>query len=78
MDIPEETRFLILESFHDYRNGPGLLEKKIEDFHRIHIPHNTIYRVFARSRVYQSEYEKEKAEEVGPIRAGAFHVPLAG
>lgn len=44
-DLHEETRFLILESFHDYRIGPVYLEKKIEEVHGIHIPHNTIYRV---------------------------------
>lgn len=44
-DLHEETRFLILESFHDYRIGPVHLEKKIEEVHGIHIPHNTIYRV---------------------------------
>jgi putative transposase len=44
-DIHEETKFLILTSFHDYKIGPAHLEKKIEEIHRIHIPHNTIYRV---------------------------------
>jgi putative transposase len=44
-DIPEETRFLIFASFHDYRIGLVNLEKKKEEVHRIHIPHNTIYRV---------------------------------
>ena len=44
-DIHEETQFLILESYHDCRIGPVHLEKKIEEIHGIHIPHNTIYRV---------------------------------
>jgi len=36
-DIHEETRFLILESYHDYRLGPVHLEKKIEEVHGMHI-----------------------------------------
>jgi len=77
-DIHEETRFLILDSYHDYRIGPVHLEKKIEEVHGLHIPHNTIYRVLLGSWVHRTEYEKKKAEKVGPIRAGAFHVTLAG
>lgn len=44
-DIHEEIRFLIVESFQDYRIGPVHLEKKRKEVHGIHIPHNTIYRV---------------------------------
>jgi len=44
-EIAEETRILILENFHAHSVGPISLEKKIEEVHGIHIPHNTIYQV---------------------------------
>jgi len=40
-----ETELLVLEAHDRHDLGPTLLEKKIEEVHGIHIPHNTIYRI---------------------------------
>jgi putative transposase len=43
--IDARTEKLILESYRANNVGPTYLEKKIEEVHGIHIPHNRIYRV---------------------------------
>lgn len=43
--IDERMETLILETYRANNAGPTHLEKKIEETHGIHIPHNRIYRV---------------------------------
>ena len=43
--IPHETETLVLAAQDQYSLGPTHLEKKIEEEYRMHIPHNTIYRI---------------------------------
>jgi putative transposase len=43
--IDKRTEELILNSYRANNVGPTHLEKKIEETHGIHIPHNSIYRV---------------------------------
>lgn len=59
-EIPEEERILILESFHAPSIGPILLEKKIEEIHGLHIPHNTIYRVLLEYGCIEVNMKKRK------------------
>jgi putative transposase len=59
-DVPEEIRILILESFHAYTIGPVHLEKKIEEVHGQHIPHNTIYRVLLDHGCIEVNMKKRK------------------
>jgi hypothetical protein len=41
--IDPGTEEIILESYHANKLGPTHLEKKIEETHGIHIPHNRFY-----------------------------------
>jgi putative transposase len=59
-EIAEETRIFILAIFHAHLVGPVLLEKKIEEVHGIHIPHNTIYQVLLDSGCIDVNVRKRK------------------
>ena len=58
--IPEEIRYLVLQSFRAHTLGPVHLEKKIEEVHGIHIPHNTIYRVLLEHGCIEVNMKKRK------------------
>jgi putative transposase len=51
---------LILESYHTNKLGPTHLEKKIEETHGIHIPHNTIYQVLLFHGLVEINMKKRK------------------
>jgi putative transposase len=64
-EIDEETEAIILETYKQFNLGPVHLEKKIEEVHGIHTPHNTIYKVMLKHG--GGKHEEEKAEEVGSL-----------
>jgi putative transposase len=58
--IDERTEELILESYHTHKLGPTHLEKKIEETHGIHIPHNRIYHVLLSHDLIEINMKKRK------------------
>ena len=58
--IDSETEELILASYHANNLSPTHLEKKIEETHGIHIPHNRIYRVLLYHGLVEINMKKRK------------------
>jgi putative transposase len=58
--IDERTEEFILESYPAHKLGPTHLEKKIEETHGIHIPHNRIYRVLLSHDLIKINMKKRK------------------
>ena len=58
--IDDRTEELILESYRTNKLGPTHLEKKIEETHRIHIPHNRIYQVILFHVLVEINMKKRK------------------
>ena len=58
-EIEEETERIILETHKEYNLAPVHLEKKIEEIHGIHIPHNTIYKVPLKHGLVEENMKKK-------------------
>jgi putative transposase len=58
--IDGRTEELIIESYHAHQLGPTHLEKKIEEIHGIHIPHNRIYQVLLSHDLIEINMKKRK------------------
>ena len=58
--IDSTTEQVILESYYENILGPVHLEKKIEQTHGIHIPHNRIYRVLLSHGLVEVNMKKRK------------------
>jgi putative transposase len=58
--IDKATEGLILESYHANNMSPIHLEKKIEETHGIHIPHNRIYKVLLSHGLVEINMKKRK------------------
>ena len=58
--IDKTTEELILKSYHANNLSPTHLEKKIEEAHGIHIPHNRIYKVLLAHGLVEINMKKRK------------------
>ncbi len=59
-EIDEETERIILEAYKQYNLGPVHLERKIEESHGIHIPHNTVYKVLLKHDLVEENMKRRK------------------
>ena len=62
--LDDRVEDLILETYQANNIGPIHLEKKIEETHGIHIPHNRIYRVLLNHGMVGDQHEKTATAEV--------------
>ncbi len=59
-EIDEETERIVLETHEQFNLGPVHLEKKIEEIHGIHIPHNTIYKILLKHNLVEENMKKKR------------------
>jgi putative transposase len=69
--IDPETEQIVLESYFEYNPGPVHLEKKIEEIHGNHIPHNRICRVLLSHGLV--EVKKKKRQQGKYVRYERAH-----